>query len=831
MATIVVFAMITSGGCSSDSTTDIGDFGDIGEGDILGDTFNPDGGTDLAGEEGGGDLLSDDGNASDDTAQPLDSTGDITSDDIKDIVEDSLDPDGPPYIRWVNPFIGSGSLGFATGSAYPGACAPLGMVKASPDTKDKYGVFSQWHCGGYKYEEDIIYGFSHTHLHGTGAAGYGYLGMMPVAEMTESMTGKYSREVKFTHDNEVATPGYYAVTLLNPEIRVEITATTRCAYHRFTFVDGGESGTVTLDLAAALVDGVSEGATVVAVDENTVVGMTHARGSFDGRSGGTPTYFVMTFDQTWSSAGHWFNGAMATGENAVELSENETTDSLGVFFDFPLSEDNVVNTKICLSFVSEEGAQKAMTAEMPDWDFSRSLSATEALWEESLGSFEITGGTEDEKTNFYTAIYHSLQMPTTWGDVDGNYKGFDLQIHTAEDWTYYTDFSLWDTYRTLHPLMTLVWPVRQRDMNRSLSAMAVQGGNLPKWALGLGDSGSMIGQHGATVLADSYIKGVTDFDVDGAWGPMIATADGTISPSVYGKRDMVADYVAMGYVPTESADGNWEGGSVSETLEYAFNDYCIARMAELAGKTGDIERFDERSQNFRNLFDSESGFFRAKDRDGNWYPELSEFDPTLWEMGSGREYTEASAWQYLWYVPHDETSLRELIGGDEVFVERLDYFMEQAEITFDFAIPSSFYFHGNEPDIHAPFMFTRAGRPDLTQKWVRWIMDAAYLNEPAGLIGNDDAGTLAAWYVFAGVGLGPWPCVPGYYVTSPIFDRVTIHLAGGDLEIEAEGASSGKEYIQSATFNDEPLDTLWLDHDAIVNGGKLVLTMGKNPAL
>jgi predicted alpha-1,2-mannosidase len=487
--------------------------------------------------------------------------------------------------------------------------------------------------------------------------------------------------------------------------------------------------------------------------------------------------------------------------------------------------------QICLSYVDLDGARKNLAAEMPTWDFEGERQTTRAAWEVELARMEVTGGSTDEKVNFYTAIYHSLQMPTIWSDIDGRFRSFDRENpvpHVATGWTYYTDMSFWDTFRTTHPLYTLVWPERQRDMMRSLAMMMKTGGWSPMWPMGAGDTGSMIGQHSASVVADSVLKGMVNFDIEGEqtagldilYDTLKKNADGPATGAgAYGNRGCIQQYLEKGYCPVD-ADGD---GSVSKTLEYAFNDFCLAEMAKKLDKPEDEARWRIRADNWKKLWDSESGYFRAKNADGTFA--TGRFDPLEWNLGSG-DYVEGTAWQWLWFVPHDEAGLRQTLGGDSVFLERLTTFMEEAMATFEFLLPSSYYFHGNEPDIHAPFLAIRAGRPDLAQRWSRWVMDVNYVNSFDGLVGNDDAGTLGAWYAFAAVGLYPWPCVPGYYVTAPIFDNAVLHLPGGDLIVEAQGASGNRDmFIQSATFNGEPLDTLWLDHTAIENGGTLHLTM------
>jgi predicted alpha-1,2-mannosidase len=338
--------------------------------------------------------------------------------------------------------------------------------------------------------------------------------------------------------------------------------------------------------------------------------------------------------------------------------------------------------------------------------------------------------------------------------------------------------------------------------------------------MGAGDTGSMIGQHGASVVVDTWLKGLRDFDVESMWPVMKATADGPLPAGAYGRRDCIEKYVELGYIPHDEC-----GESVSKTLEYAFNDYCLAELARDLGHDEDADRYGQRAGNFANLWDDDTGFFRPRFRDGTWEPKPP-FDPlSFWSNG----YTEGSPWQWRWFAPHDESGLRALFGDNATFLAQLIEFFEVSAQYFDFEIPNSWYFHGNEPDIHAPFLFIGAGRPDLTQKWVRWLMDTNYRNTYDGLIGNDDAGTISAWYVFSAVGLFPWPCFPGYYITTPLFDRVVMHLPGGDLVVEAPGASAGTRYISEARFNGELLEGYWLTHEQVAAGGTLSLTLSETP--
>ena len=726
------------------------------------------------------------------------------------------DPDGAPFARWVNPFIGSGSILGNIGNSYPGAAAPFGLVKASPDTTDSTGapVFS--HCAGYKYSDPLTYGVSHNHLQGTGIPDYGNVRIQPVVGMTDAKTARDGYRAPFTHDGEAAAVGYYRHVLTDPRVTVEVTATPRCAVHRYRFDPAIAAGTLLVDASSALLGGhVKGGQLAWDAATSTLTGQAWNVGEFSGRYGGFPIFFKAVFQGTVQGFGTWVDGHVQDGR--AQVSTDADPSSLGAYVTFDTAAAAPSPTvQICLSYTSAAGADAAFQAEVAGRDVDAVRAGTQAAWEALLGQVEVTGGSTDDKANFYTALYHAYQMPTTWSDVDGSYYGFDRQVHAATGWTYSTDMSLWDTFRTAIPLYTLLMPDRQRDMLRSLTAMKADGGYVPMWPMGAGDTGCMIGEHAAAMAADSWLKGVHDFDVETLWAGLKQTADGPLPAGGYGGRGCLADYLSLGYCSVDT-----EGGSVAKTLEYSFDDFCLARLAGSLGKTDDQARYDGRAQSYRTLFDPSVGFFRARHKDGSW-EQTFQADAYDW---NNDYYIEGSAWQWLWFVPHDEAGLRGLLGGDGPFVDKLTEFLQQGKDNFSFYAPDGYYFHGNEPDFHAMYLFIRAGRPDLAQDWAAWARQVNYLNQPDGLSGNDDAGTMGAWYAFTALGLFPWPCVPGYYVTAPAFDRVVLHLAGADVVVDAPGAGSGRRHVKSATWNGKGLDVLWIDHADLVQGGTLALQM------
>jgi len=732
--------------------------------------------------------------------------------------EESQPVDDTPPIDLVNQFIGSGGHYWEFGSTFPGANTPFGMVKPGPDTCPSFDpCFEFHHFGGYHYDDDQIHGFSQVHISGTGGVDYGALLLMPTVGFDAQKTTESKYLSMFQKENESASPGYYSVLLDDHNIQAELTATDRCAYHRYTYPAGTQDAYVIIDLSHALVSNeVSQAHVDVDAAVKEISGWLQYHGSLTGRSGGFRLFFSAVFSQTLTDWTVWRDDEM--------LEKATTAEGIDVGVAMAVDTATPVEVQIGLSYVDVEGARKNRQAELEGKDFDSVHAAARQAWVEKLDLVTIKGGTQEERIKFYTALYRTMVHPTLFCDTDGRYTGFDKQIHTAADFLYYTDFSLWDTYRNVHSLFDLIVPDRQRDMMISLIKMYEEGGSLPKWPAATGYTGCMIGTPADIVISETYQKGITDFDVETAFAGMKEHATGPVQNS---GRDGIEYYMTLGYVPADHV-----GGSVSRTQEFCIADAAIAALAEVLGKTQDAADFAARSMNYKNHWDPATQFMRGKNEDGTWYEPDEEFDPLDWNSDY---FTEGDAWQYLWLAPHDPEGLIELFGSKDKMGDKLEEFFATPEpdpggLPPEW-IPPRYYWHGNEPDIHAAYFFNEVGRPDRTQHWVRHILADRYHAQAAGIPGNDDLGTMSAWYVFSSSGFYPIAGLTHYYISSPLFEEITFQLSGGQtLVIKAKGASEEKKYIQSAKFNGEPLSKPWFDHELIKDGGVLEFKMGDKPS-
>ena len=691
----------------------------------------------------------------------------------------------------VDVFTGTDSLGFGVGSAFPGPALPFGMARPGPDTRGESSTLWSLHCSGYRWSDPWIAGFSAMRLHGTGIPDYGVVALQPAVAWGTPLRHLTEYKLRKDADSEAASPGLYAVDLETEAgpVTVELTATLRTALHRYTFPSAQDAGLI-LDISHVLPEMTfDDGALESNGDGTEWTGWLHFSGSYSGRHGGETVYFVVGFDTAPTAVETW---APADNDDGA----------LGAFLRFDLAAGGAVHARTALSFVDLDGARANLEAEQPGWDFEATAAAARQAWGDALSSFAISGTDAVARANFASSAYHSMLMPTLFTDVDGRYRGFDGAVHDAVGWTYYTDFSLWDTYRTLHPLMNLVDPARQADFVRSLLAMGEQGGHLPRWPLGTGYTGGMVGDPAHIVISGALLRGIGD--PAGALDQMVDTAT---------QRGRWPEWEQQGWL---SVDGG--GGSVAKTLEYAWADSATDNLAEHLGDPR-AAALRTRSQGWRNLFDDESGFLRPRAADGTW---LAPFDPVV----SHDAYVEGNAWHYTFMAPQDADALIELFGTER-FVERLEEFFYWATLDPVFSFPSLYYWHGNEPSIHAAYLFALAGRPDLTRTWARWVLDSRYFPGPEGLSGNDDAGTLAAWYVFAAAGLYPIAGTTTYVLGVPRFEAVRTRIGDGWLTTRAPGldVAADPTAVARVTLDGEPWTAPTIDWADLVGGAELVFEL------
>ncbi len=704
----------------------------------------------------------------------------------------------PSLTRHVDPFIGTA----AHGHTFPGATMPFGMVQLSPDTR-----LTGWDgCSGYHYSDRIIYGFSHTHLSGTGISDYGDVLLMPTVgevflnALPDGKPGK-GYASRFRHATETARPGYYSVKLDDENILVELAATKRAGFHRYTF-PATDRANVVLDLTHR--DKVIDSDLRI-TGGTTFVGWRRSEGWAKDQI----VYFAGEFSQPFTNWGISHDDRVWPGITDVRGT------SLKSYFTFDATRGAPILVRVGISAVSMAGALRNLRAEIRDWDFDRVKADADRAWNIELNKIQVAGGSEAQRKVFYTALYHSMIAPNLFMDVDGQYRGRDFEIHKAEKFDYYTVFSLWDTFRAAHPLYTIVDQKRTVDFIKTFLAQYQQGGRLPVWELAANETDTMIGYHAVPVIADAAVKGIDDFDLKLAFEAMKSSAERN--------QAGLNAYTARGFIEMED-----ERESVSKTLEYAYDDWCIAQMARMLGRADDYDRYIRRAQFYQNVFDHDSGFMRPRSN-GGW---LSPFDPREVNFN----FTEANSWQYTFFVPQDISGLIALMGGSEKFARKLDEMFaaesrttgrEQADITGLIGQ----YAHGNEPSHHMAYLYNYAGQPWKTQQRVRQILDDFYTAQPDGLIGNEDCGQMSAWYVLSAAGF--YPVTPGstiYAIGTPLFPEVRFNLENGkQFVIKAEGVSGSNLYIQSATLNGMPYSKAFLTHHDLMAGGQLFFKMGPRP--
>ena len=703
--------------------------------------------------------------------------------------------------EYVNPFIGTDF----TGNTYPGAQAPFGMVQLSPDN----GLPGWDRISGYFYPDSTIAGFSHTHLSGTGAGDLYDISFMPVTLPYKEADAPLGIHSLFSHDEETASAGYYQVRLKDYDINVELTATERCGIQRYTFPEADAA--IFLNLRKAMNWDFTNDARIEVVDSVTIQGYRFS----DGWARDQHIYFRTRFSKPFASV---------QLDTAAVIKDGKRIGSSAIArFDFHTSAGEQILVTTAISGVSMEGAARNLAAEAPADDFDKYLAVIRKNWNEQLSKVEIKSNDIDEKVKFYTALYHSMLAPTIYSDMDGAYYGPDKQVHQADGWTNYSTFSLWDTYRAAHPLYTYIEPQRVNDMVKSFLAFSEQNGRLPVWNFYGSETDMMIGYHAVPVIVDAYLKGIGDFDPKKALAACVATAN-------IDEYRGIGLYKKYGYVPYDVTDHyNSENWSLSKTLEYAYDDYCIARMAEKLGEKQIADEFYKRSLNYKNVYNSQTTFMQPRNNKGSFIEDFSPDDYTP-------HICESNGWQYFWSVQQDVDGLISLVGGKERFAQKLDsMFTYNPSADEDLPIFSTGmigqYAHGNEPSHHVIYLFNAIGQPWKAQKYAAEVMHELYKNTPAGLCGNEDCGQMSAWYVFSAMGFYPVDPISGKYeIGTPMYPEMKMHLANGKtFTILAPAVSKENIYIQSVKLDGKPYDKSYITHEQIMNGSIFEFEMGNKP--
>jgi predicted alpha-1,2-mannosidase len=724
------------------------------------------------------------------------------------------------YTDSVNVFIGTGGHGHT----FPGATLPHGMVQLSPDTR----LFGWDACSGYYYDDTSIMGFTHTHLSGTGIGDYGDILFMPVVGEKPLIAGTAENpdegyRSRFSHEQESARPGYYQVLLQDDSINVELTATLRAGLHRYTYPKASDARLI-VDMEPTIHGHQHPVTQIRVVNDSTIAGMKYTVGWAKRHY----VYFYAVFSSP-------FDYKLYSGTEYQSDSTSVTVNTAKAVMSFRnLPADGRVLAKVGISSVDEEGARLNVEAEIPNWDFEGVMKQANTAWNEALGKIDIETSDNDSRTVFYTSLYHAFIQPSLASDVDGRYRTMGHEIKQDASYTNYTVFSLWDTFRAAHPLYTIVTPEQNQAFIRSLLRKYDEGGILPKWELASNETGTMIGYHAVSVIADAMMKKQCDFDVKKALEACIRSSvydttgvtpmmdrqilNGKLMPvSIKYKNE-------LGYIPCDKV-----GGSVSQGLEFAYNDWLIAQMMKEHNRKDLYDKYMELSRNYRNYFDPETKLMRGRLSDGSW---ITPFDPASVQRPSN--YVEGNAWQWAWFVPQDVEGLMELVGGQKSFEAHLDtLFTTSSELTGDPNAAADVtgmigqYAHGNEPSHHIPYLYNYAGAPRKTQALVDHILRTLYHNDPNGLSGNEDVGQMSAWYALSAMGFYSFcPGRPVYEIGRPIFDKVTIHLSNGkDFVIQAKNNSVENKYIRSMKLNGEDLAEPRFSHFDLMKGGELIFEM------
>ncbi len=699
-------------------------------------------------------------------------------------------------VDYVDPFIGTGFHGHT----YPGATVPFGAVQLSPDTRA-----GNWDaCAGYHYDDATLKGFSHTHLSGTGCIDLGDILFRPTTQKPDLAAENIYQPAAFSHKDEKASAGYYSVLLKDEGIKAELTATTHVGMHRYTFPSGKEASVI-IDLAHLLDNEYIYEATLEQTAANEIAGMRRTRGWTDNQY----VYFVAQFSKPFKAVEFVQDKKMISAETKL------TGTDLQALLSFDDSDGEPVVAKVGLSIVSEENARENLEAEVADFNFDAVRTAARSAWEQALSAITVEGGNTDDLKNFYTAMYHAMVVPNVVSDVNGEYRRHDMQIgQLPKGEKQYSTFSIWDTFRAWNPLMTLIDTTLVNNMVNSYLNIYDASGELPIWPLSAGETGTMIGYHSVSVIADAYLKGIRGFDAEKALNAMVVSSE---------KNKKGADYyIKYGFIPS-----NIKKESISCLLEFAYDDWCIARMAQAMGKEDVYQKYIERSQNYINVFDGSTKFFRPKRMDGNWE---TPFNP----VEIGRAYTEATAWQYRFFVPHDVYGMVQLFGGKEEFVAALDsIFTVESEVDGDLVDITGLigqYVHGNEPSHHIAYLYDYVGQPWKTQEMTRRLLHEMYQPTPEGVIGNEDCGQMSAWYILSSLGL--YSVCPGsneFTLTSPLFEKAVVILAGGKTLTILANNPKKNIYISKVELNGKQIDTNFITYEQLMEGGELRFTLSDKP--
>lgn len=744
-------------------------------------------------------------------------------------------------VDYVDPFIGTDFFGHT----YPGAALPNAMVHLGPDVHTEGWTY----CAGYVYSESSLMGFSHTHWSGVGMVNGGEVLLMPTTSqklqvvpgtLEDPDSGYRSR---FDHSEESASPGYYSVRLKDYGIKVELTATQRAGFHRYTFPES-ETSRIILDVGHQIGD-MSQGqlSELQIVDNHRIEGAKAA--------GLGKVYFVAEFSKPFLYYGT-FDASYRTPESNGSIfpyKNAEKGDKIGAFVQYRTEEKEQILVKVGISYTSIEGARKNLEAEIPHWEFDTIKEDARKIWNRELSKISVRGGSEDQKQIFTTALYRSLLAQYISQDVDGSYFGSDGKIHQAEDFDFYGSFSCWDTYRTQHPLLTLIAPEHVDDYIRSIEEKVKNYGWLPAQHFLNVYGESMVGDHLIPIIVDAYMKGFRGFDIELLYKAMrkkALEAPKDPVPKEAG-RSGLEYYLEKGYAPIDKVTE-----AVPNTLELAYDDWCIAQLAQALGKKKDYELFRKRAYNYKNVWDGKTGFMRPRKYDGSWLPPIEGntqeivtegehsyyryFDPLLVGRRPNRHYTESNAWQYIWSVQHDPKGLIDLFGNEGKFIKKLDAFFEMSPLI----TPPKYvgvvgtigqYVHGNQPSHHVSYLYNYAGQPWKTQYRARQIMEQFYRTGPGGLCGNEDMGSLSSWYVLGAMGIYPMaPGSPTYTIGSPLFEELSLELPDNrTFTVKALNNSKENVYIQSARLNGKPFNRTWIAHREITSGGILEFTMGPTP--